>query len=87
MWLWIALAVCSLCLVRSSGSSDGFEKPRDTEILDNELMASKVSMVPLTLIQGADSKGAGTHSLSPSLVVLIDGKRFDRTQFLFTLLN
>ncbi|KAL0715000.1 hypothetical protein Bca4012_021979 [Brassica carinata] len=63
VWLWIAVAVCSLCSVaaavaRSSVSSDGFVKPRDTEIPDSELMASEVSMVPLTLIQGADSKGA-----------------------------
>ncbi|CAN6905816.1 unnamed protein product [Brassica oleracea] len=61
VWLWIAVAVCSLCsataIVRS-GSSDEIGKPRDTEIPDNKLMASKVSMVPLTLIHGADSKGA-----------------------------
>ncbi|KAH0912572.1 hypothetical protein HID58_035893, partial [Brassica napus] len=61
VWLWIAVAVCSLCSVASMvrrGSSDGFEKPRENKILDNELRASKVSMVPLTLIHGADSKGA-----------------------------
>ncbi|KAF8108480.1 hypothetical protein N665_0108s0017 [Sinapis alba] len=61
VWLWIAVAICSLCSVTAvvrSGSSDAFEIPRDIKILDNELMASKVSMVPLTLIQGADSKGA-----------------------------
>ncbi|KAF3494213.1 hypothetical protein DY000_02056868 [Brassica cretica] len=61
VWLWMAVAVCSLCSVAAivgSGSSDGIGKPRDTEIPDNELMASKVSMVPLTLIHGADSKGA-----------------------------
>ncbi|KAF3570193.1 hypothetical protein F2Q69_00062441 [Brassica cretica] len=54
VWLWIAVAVCSLCSVAAivgSGSSDGIGKPRDTEIPDNELM-------PLTLINGADSKGA-----------------------------
>lgn len=78
------MAVCSLCSVASMvrrGSSDGFEKPRENKILDNELRASKVSMVPLTLIHGADSKGAGihTHTLSLSFVVLIDGKRFGRT--------
>lgn len=78
MWLWIAVAVCSLCSVAAivgSGSSDGIGKPRDTEIPDNELMASKVSMVPLTLIHGADSKGAGTNSLTLSFY----GKRFGRT--------
>ncbi|CAF2113547.1 unnamed protein product [Brassica napus] len=61
VWLWIAVAVCSLCSVAAivrSGSSDGIGKPRDTEIPDIKLMASKVSMVPLTLIHGADSKGA-----------------------------
>lgn len=82
MWLWIAVVVCSLCSVAAvvwSGSGDGFEKPRDTEtaisLLENEMMASssasQVPMVPLTLIQGADSKGAGTFlSLSLSLSLL-----------------
>ncbi|CAH2063066.1 unnamed protein product, partial [Thlaspi arvense] len=63
--LWIAVAVCSLgsvAAVIQSGSSDGFREPRDTEtaisFLENESIASKASMVPLTLIQGADSKGA-----------------------------
>lgn len=72
--LWNAVVVCLLCSVAAvvrSGSSDGFGKPRDTEttisLLENKLMASSVPMVPLTLIQGADSKGAGTHTLSPSL--------------------
>ncbi|CAH2074589.1 unnamed protein product [Thlaspi arvense] len=63
--LWIAVAVCSLgsaAAVIRSGSSDGFGKRRDTETaisyLENESIASKATMVPLTLIQGADSKGA-----------------------------
>ncbi|CAH2063140.1 unnamed protein product [Thlaspi arvense] len=73
--LWIAVAVCSLCSVAAvvrSGSSDGFREPRDTEtaisLQENELTAtsaSELNMVPLTLIKGADSKGAGT--LSPHL--------------------
>ncbi|XP_010418576.1 PREDICTED: pectin acetylesterase 6-like [Camelina sativa] len=63
--LLISVAVCWLCSIAAvvrSGSSDGFQKPRDTEtvisLLENKLMASSVPMVPLTLIQGADSKGA-----------------------------
>jgi len=72
--LWIAVVVCLLCSVAAvvqSGSSDGFGKPRDTEtaisFLEYKLMAPSVPMIPLTLIHGADSKGAGTHSLSLSL--------------------
>ncbi|XP_006402417.2 pectin acetylesterase 6 [Eutrema salsugineum] len=66
--LLIAVAVCSQCSVAAvvrSGSSDGFGERRDTEtaisLLENELMASspsELTMVPLTLIQGADAKGA-----------------------------
>ncbi|CAL9245433.1 unnamed protein product [Arabidopsis halleri] len=63
--LWIAVVVCLLCSVAAvirSGSSDGFRKPRDTKtvipFLEYKLMAPSVPMVPLTLIQGADSKGA-----------------------------
>ncbi|KAG7635313.1 Pectinacetylesterase/NOTUM [Arabidopsis suecica] len=63
--LWIAVVVCLLCSVAAvvqSGSSDGFGKPRDTEtaisFLEYKLMAPSVPMIPLTLIHGADSKGA-----------------------------
>lgn len=59
------MAVCSVASVVGSGSSEG-----DTEIaisiLEKKLMAAEeqVTMVPLTLIQRAASKGAGTLSLS-----------------------
>ncbi|KAG7566542.1 Pectinacetylesterase/NOTUM [Arabidopsis suecica] len=63
--LWIAVVVCLLCSVAAvvqSGSSDGFGNSRDTEteisFLEYKLMAPSVPMIPLTLIQGADSKGA-----------------------------
>ncbi|KAG7566536.1 Pectinacetylesterase/NOTUM [Arabidopsis suecica] len=63
--VWIAVVVCLLCSVAAvvqSGSSDGFGNSRDTEteisFLEYKLMAPSVPMVPLTLIEGADSKGA-----------------------------
>ena len=64
--LWIVCSLCSAAAVVRSGSSVG-----DTEIaislLEKKLMAPEVAMVPLTLIQGAGSKGAG-NTLSLSLV-------------------
>ncbi|CAN7012892.1 unnamed protein product, partial [Brassica oleracea var. botrytis] len=58
----IVLSICSVASVVRSGSSDGFTKLRDTEtaisLLEKKLMAPEVAMVPLTLIQGAGSKGA-----------------------------
>ncbi|CAL9245436.1 unnamed protein product, partial [Arabidopsis halleri] len=61
----VAVVVCLLCSVTAvvrSGSSDGFGKPIDIDtaisLLEYKLMAPSVPMVPLTLIQGADSKGA-----------------------------
>lgn len=84
--LLIVFSVCSVASVVRSGSSDGFTKLRDTEtaisLLEKKLMAPEVAMVPLTLIQGAGSKGAGTLSLSRRLrfieSVHIDGNRFVR---------
>ncbi|CAF2264226.1 BnaA04g27440D [Brassica napus] len=55
--LWIVCSLCSAAAFVRSGSSVG-----DTEIaislLEKKLMAPEVAMVPLTLIQGAGSKGA-----------------------------
>lgn len=60
-----------LCSVVRSGSSDGIGKMRDTDdeisLLESQLMvtsSSQLLMVPLTLIQEAGPKGAGTLSVS-----------------------
>ena len=78
--LLIVLSVCSVASVVRSGSSDGFTKLRDTEtaisLLEKKLMAPEVAMVPLTLIQGAGSKGAGTLSLSQTQIHRIGSYRW-----------
>ncbi|XP_002877693.2 pectin acetylesterase 6 isoform X2 [Arabidopsis lyrata subsp. lyrata] len=76
--VWIAVVVCLLCSVAAvvqSGSSDGFGKPRDTET-EYKLMAHSVPMVPLTLIQGADSKGADFFNWNRIKLRYCDGASF-----------
>lgn len=67
--LRVVAVVCCLCLcsVVRSGSSEGIGNVRDTDteisLLESQMTAtspSQLLMVPLTLIQRAGSKGAGT---------------------------